>query len=236
MSYRNRIDAEDLIGFEVKVKESNLLILSRRDIRKEAKSSLLRCRYQIEEYIKRFPEFGSSLLPVSISEAPEIVKEMSEASCLANVGPMASVAGVISDFVARDLRKFSEELIIENGGDIFLQSKKRRVVSIFAGESPLSNKIGLQIEGKDTPLGIATSSGTVGHSLSLGKADAVVVIAKSAALADAVATSIGNSVKGGDFNPAPAFAWAKEISGVLGAVIIKGDKMGAVGRVKLIPL
>ncbi|GAG89833.1 unnamed protein product, partial [marine sediment metagenome] len=111
--------------------------------------------------------FLTSLEPLFVSDnAPRIVKSMSEAAKRVGTGPMASVAGAIAEFVGNELLAFSPEIILENGGDIFLKSSKKRLIGIYAGKSPLTGKIGLEINGDDTPLGICTSSGTVGHSLS----------------------------------------------------------------------
>jgi len=113
-----------------------------------------------------------------------------------------------------------------------MKSLEKRTVSIFAGDSPLSGKIGVEIEAEDTPLGICTSSGTVGHSVSYGKADAVVVLSKSASLADAAATAIANLVAvPDDFEK--AFRKAEVIEGVSGLLVIKGDKAGAWGNIRL---
>jgi ApbE superfamily uncharacterized protein (UPF0280 family) len=155
-----------------------------------------------------------------------------EAARKAGVGPMAAVAGAIAENIGRELLTFSPEIIVENGGDIYLKSLKKRIVGIFAGNSPLTGKIGLEINAKDTPLGICTSSGTVGHSLSYGKADAVVVLSRSATLADAAATAIGNRVsKAGDINDAIEFG--KGIDDLKGLLIIKDDHIGVWGEVKL---
>ena len=146
---------------------------------------------------------------------------------------MASVAGVIAEFVGRDLLKYSDEVIVENGGDIFIKSKKKRILGIYAGNSPISNKLAIEIEGEKTPLGICTSSATVGPSLSFGKTDATVIVSKSAALADACATAIGNRVKEpGDIKSALEFA--KKIKGVQGILIIFRDKLGAWGDIKIV--
>jgi ApbE superfamily uncharacterized protein (UPF0280 family) len=99
---------------------------------------------------------------------------------------MASVAGFFSEKVGKFLAHYSRDVIVENGGDIWMKSNRIRRVGIFAGSSPFSQRIGLEIGPKRTPLGICTSSATVGHSLSFGKADAVVILAPSAILADAV--------------------------------------------------
>ena len=145
---------------------------------------------------------------------------------------MASVAGAITEFVGTELLAFSPEVIVENGGDIFLKSLGKRIVGIYAGKSPLTGKIGLEIDGEEAPLGICTSSGTVGHSLSYGQADAVIVLSQSATLADAAATAIGNLIKQPSDIPC-GIELAKGIEGLKGLLIIKDDKLGLWGEVKI---
>jgi ApbE superfamily uncharacterized protein (UPF0280 family) len=145
---------------------------------------------------------------------------------------MAAVAGAISEMTANELLKYSGEVIVENGGDIFLSTKTTRTVGIYAGNSPLSNKLTIEIEPGKSPLGICTSSGTVGHSLSFGKADAAVIISKDTFLADAAATAVGNRVRTPD-DIENALAFAASIQGVVGALIIIGDKLGVWGDIKL---
>jgi ApbE superfamily uncharacterized protein (UPF0280 family) len=177
----------------------------------------------------------TALVPFPVSaDAPAIARSMEEAAEKVNVGPMAAVAGAFAEFVGKDLLKFSSEIIVENGGDIFLKTAKSRLVGVYAGEnSPLTGKIALKIEPADTPLGICTSSGTVGHSLSFGKSDAVVVLAPSAALADAAATAIGNIVKV-ETDVEIALEFARAVSGLVGVAVIINDKMGVWGKVNLI--
>jgi ApbE superfamily uncharacterized protein (UPF0280 family) len=196
----------------------------------------LKYRHQLETYIETDPQFQRSLIPVKDDPyAPEIVREMIRTSQLAQVGPMAAVAGALAEFVARDLSPLSKEVIIENGGDIYLAISRERTIGVFAADSPLSLKIGIVISPEDSPLGVCTSSGTVGPSLSFGKADAVCILSKSAALADAAATSVGNVVKEKK-DIELGLERGKEIGGVLGVLIILGDKMGVWGKVKLIRL
>jgi ApbE superfamily uncharacterized protein (UPF0280 family) len=175
----------------------------------------------------------TSLQPLAVpSRAPRIVVDMIEAGRLAGVGPMAAVAGAISEYVGRELLAFSPEIIVENGGDIFLKILSQKTIGIYAGDSPLTGKIGLEISPRDTPLGVCTSSGTVGHSLSFGRADAVVAIAASATLADAAATAIGNLVKRPE-DIDKAIEFGQKISGLKGSVIIIGASVGAWGDIKL---
>jgi len=141
----------------------------------------------------------------------------------------------MAESVSKDLLKLSKEVIVENGGDIFLATSKERTIGIYAGSSPLSLKIGMVIGPEDSPLGVCTSSGTVGPSLSFGKADAVCVLSKSTALADAGATAVGNIVREKK-DIELGLERGKEIEGILGVLIILGEKMGVWGNVKLIQL
>jgi hypothetical protein len=62
---------------------------------------------------------------------------------------------------------------------------EERVVGVFAGDwSPFSHQVGLRITPSMLPLGVCTSSGTIGPSFSYGVADAVVVLAPDVALAE----------------------------------------------------
>ncbi len=233
-TYRNRISKRDLVSFQVKIKETDLYIGADTDCRDAATQSVHRHRESIEEYIRHNPPFINSMTPVEADEfAPAIIREMTEASRRCGVGPMASVAGAIARNVGLDLMKCSDNVIIENGGDIFLKlMNKDALVGIFAGDSPLSYKVSARIKCGGVPVGVCTSSGTVGHSLSFGRADAVCVTSKSTTLADAAATAVCNTVKReGDIKGALDFGL--RIEGVMGVLIIMGDKLGILGDIEL---
>jgi len=232
-TYRHWVKDKDLISFNIVVKETDLYIRASTNLRRKALKLVSKYRDILERYIRRYPTFLTSLEPLPVDEnAPHIVKAMSESANRVGIGPMASVAGAIAEFVGTELLAFSPEIIVENGGDIYLKSLGKRLVGIYAGKSPLTGKIGLEINGADTPLGICTSSGTVGHSLSYGKADAVIVLSKSATLADAAATAIANLIKQPGDIPS-GIELAKGIEGVLGVIIIKDDNTGLWGKVKI---
>ncbi|MCX6009595.1 MAG: UPF0280 family protein, partial [Chloroflexi bacterium] len=174
--------------------------------------------------------------PCSVDEdAPVIVREMAQAARIAGVGPMAAVAGAIAEAVGKDLLVCTPQVIVENGGDIFMKLSRTRLIGVYAGGSPFTGKIALEISPEETPLGVCTSSGTVGHSLSFGAVDAVIALSRSAALADAAATAIGNRVKTAD-DIDVAIEQAQAIDGLVGVVIIKDDRMGMRGSVKLVSL
>ena len=232
-TYRHWVKDKDLIPFNIVVKETDLYIRASTNLKRKALKLVSKYRDTLERYIERHPTFLTSLEPVPVDDnAPRIIREMAEAAEKVGVGPMASVAGAIAEFVGKELLAFSPEVIVENGGDIYLKSLRERTIGIYAGKSPLSGKLGLEIKGQDTPLGICTSSGTVGHSLSYGKADAVIVLSKSATLADAAATAIGNLIIQPNDIPS-GIEFAQGIEGLKGVLIIKGDKMGLWGKVKI---
>jgi hypothetical protein len=234
--YRNRVKSQDLISFEVMVKETDLLVSAEQNLEKETRDLVFESRLQIESYIQNHPDFLTALDPYPEDPyAPILVREMIERSREAGVGPMASVAGAIAEYVGKRLLEKSPQVIVENGGDLFLKADRPVTISIFAGNSPLSEKIGLVIPQRLMPVGVATSSGTVGHSLSLGKADAGCVLSSSAALADAAATALCNRIQGPK-DLSKIDEWAKGIKGILGALVVLGDKMATWGQVELVAL
>mgnify|MGYP002683397260 FL=1 len=114
---------------------------------------------------------------------------MSDESKKANVGPMATVSGAICEFLGFELlKKGYKDVIIENGGDIFLKSRKARLIGIYSGRSKIWENLCLKIKPKDTTIGICPPYGTIGHSLSFGQADSVVILSPSSSLADAVSS------------------------------------------------
>ncbi len=230
--YRSCVNSRGLVTFRVAEGESDLLISAKRDLSEAALTALRKCRRELRGYISSHSEFKTSLCPVEVgSEAPSIVQKMAGASRDAGVGPMSAVAGAIADSVGEELLGCSDEVIVENGGDIFITTCSKRVVGVYAGSSPFTGKLRLAVFPEETPAGICTSSGTVGHSLSFGSSDATIVASSSPALADAAATAAGNLVQcQGDIKKALRFA--RNICGVKGVVIIVGDRVGAWGSIR----
>ncbi len=166
-TYRNLVKRKGLCPFRQVVKETDLFVQATKPLENITRESILKHRGYIEAYIDRYPEFAVTLMPWRIiGPAPVIVKEMAQAGEKAQVGPMAAVAGAIAEHVGIDLLRFSQEVIVENGGDIFLKIDTPVTVGVFAGKSPLSLHIGLNIEPSGKPVSVCTSSGTIGHSLS----------------------------------------------------------------------
>ena len=234
--YREEMYAKGLVSFEIKRKETDLHISAEKDLSNEAMEAVKIYRRDLEDFMEKHPVFKDTFKPYAVpDDAPQIIKDMAEAASRVNVGPMAAVAGAIAERVGRDLLKLSKQAIVENGGDIFIETSVPRSIGIFAGSSPLSNKIAINIRPEQTPLGVCTSAGTVGPSVSLGAADAVVVLSKWAALADAAATAIGNRVHQKE-DIDQALKYAQEIEGILGVLIIKEDRMGAWGEIDIKPV
>ncbi len=223
-------------SFRVKYRETDLWVRARMNLEKEAMETVLGCRLQLDRYIASNVDFVRSLVPLPDDPlAPPLVRRMLEAAILAGVGPMASVAGAIAEAVGESLERFSDSVIVENGGDCYLNMREETSVGIFAGpHSPFTGKIALKLRAKRFPLGVCTSSATVGPSLSFGKADAVTVISKNTALADAAATRLGNMVKTrADIDK--ALALAPSIPSVEAVLIAIGDKIGLWGDVEVAP-
>jgi len=201
-----------------------------------ALSAVIRYRSIFNTHIKVNPEFLKSLIPLSLPSPlpPKIITEMYESSGKAGTGPMSAVAGAVAEHVCNDLcSQFrTREIVIENGGDIFIKIVSPTVISVYAGKSPLSEKIGIEITPELSPLSVCCSSGTVGHSLSFGKADACMIVCKSGAQADAYATAFCNEVKTTeDVIKVTERALLKP--DILSVVIIKDDKVGVGGIIEV---
>lgn len=232
------VDQGTLQATNITVQETDLHILAEQEVRALAHDLIITCRSQIEGYIAGHPQFASALLPLPFDNlAPAIIQAMLRAAHAAEVGPMAAVAGAIAEFVGQGLLKsgLTSEVMVENGGDIFLLRHQECLSAIYAGQSPLSNRIGLRLAPDKMPLGICTSSGSIGHSLSFGQADSVTVLAPDTALADCAATRLGNELKADD-DMAHTLEVAQKIPGLLGVVVVKNETLGAWGDVELVKI
>lgn len=227
---------EKLKSYEVKYRESDLFIKSEEDFSGLVLDMLSEIHEDIISYSLVDQKFLDALEYYETDiPKPHVVSIMFRAAKCFNVGPMAAVAGAVSQLIGEKLSKRSNTVIIENGGDLFIKSDSPIIVGVFAGESPFSGKIGINVD--PTPygyVGICTSSGTVGPSKSFGIADAVVILAKDAATADAGATALGNLVrKKTDIKKLLKDFVDKH--DLLGGMIIRGKELSAFG-VELVPM
>jgi len=235
--YRSSHRRGPWVAFEVRYRETDLWIRARKDLGKEALEEVIRCRHVLEGYIRRRPEFLRSLEPVEEDPlAPLLVRRMLRAAACAGVGPMAAVAGAIAQSVGEALKPLSPAVIVENGGDCWVDAEEEVRMGVFTGpSSPFKDRVALRFQASRLPLGVCSSSGTVGHSLSLGKADAVTVASKDCALADAAATALGNEARSPS-SLGRVLDKASRMEGVEGCLVIVKDRMGAWGDLEMAPL
>ncbi|NLM47111.1 MAG: UPF0280 family protein [Firmicutes bacterium] len=239
--YRKMMQARGFAAFTCKIKETDLAVQVDEvsfspQLPAFVEKRVLALRLALEEYIAADPEFRTTLKPhLAAPGAPPIALDMIKAGNMAGVGPMAAVAGAFAEYVGRELLAKVEQVIVENGGDLFLSVREKTKIAVYAGSSPLSNRLALELEPQPGGFGVCTSSGTVGPSFSFGRADAAVIISPSAILADAVATATANRIQTAK-DLRPALEFARAIPGVDGVLVIKDDKLAAWGRLKIVSL
>lgn len=239
-SYRSRFSNDERRWFCVKFLESDLWIGVDSDsysasMEADTYAMLVDLRRSMDAYLLMDPGYKAALVPYDAGlEAPTILKEMSKVSHKTGIGPMSAVAGAVALHVAEFLKsQFGvKEVIVENGGDIYAEAHSDMDIAVFAGQSPLSEKIGLHIPATDFPLGICTSSGTVGPSLSLGRADAVMIVCKDVLLADSYATAMANRIQSVN-DLQPVIDSIQNIPDILGAIVVKDDRLALCGHYEL---
>ncbi|MCI0498171.1 MAG: UPF0280 family protein [Planctomycetales bacterium] len=192
---------------------------------------IIRQRKILENYICRHPEFARSLEPVKLQpDAPQVALRMAQAAQGVGVGPMAAVAGAMAQLaVEAGLAAGAHEVIVDNGGDIYLQTAESVAIGLYAGKSQKINQLAFVLQPQDTPVSICSSSGRMGHSMSLGQCDLATIVAKDAALADAAATLAANIVKEVT-DVEPALNRVTSIEGVEGVLIVKEGRIGLAGK------
>jgi len=233
--YREWTKDTDLYKYWIVIKETDMLVCTSRKLSEEfIKEIVKKYRTQIEEYVKTYEEFQTSLSPVKIEEdAPPIIEELGKYSHRLGIGPFAGVAGAIAQFVGEELMKVSPEVIVENGGDLFLKLEKIRKVGVVFYEPGRENILRIKIKPQNTPLGISSSSSKIGHSLSLGNVDLSCILARNSILSDMCATLLGNIIKTKKDVPS-AFKFIKKIEGVKGALVIVEGEISVWGDVEFV--
>ena len=214
----------------IEIKESVITVLCPPSFIESGKKAVLDTRKQIEDFIARYPEFKSS--HTSLQPPPgsaSLIKKMYQESGKVEVGPMAGIAGAVAEQCLKQLLKAgAREAVVDNGGDIALFIRQPLKVGIYAGEG-FSLNLALDLEPRNQPLGICTSSGTVGHSFSYGLADAALVISENIVLADAAATAVANRVHSPD-DLNSCFDILTCLSEIEGSLVILGDKISMWGK------
>jgi ApbE superfamily uncharacterized protein (UPF0280 family) len=191
----------------------------------------VRQRAILDEYISRHQEFKRSLEPIELRpDAPPVAQRMAWAAQLVGVGPMAAVAGAMAQCAAEAaLAAGAQEAIVDNGGDIYLKAAEPVVVGLSTGTTKLADRLAFLLKPADTPISVCSSSGRMGHSMSLGQCDLATVVAQDAALADAAATQAANLVKTVNDVDATLERIAR-ITGIAGVIVVKDDRIGLAGR------
>lgn len=165
-----------------------------------------------------------------LPESPVSARRMSEAARLVGVGPMAAVAGTMAQLaVEAGLAAGASEVIVENGGDIYLKAAEPVVIGLLTGTAELAEKLAFSLGPRDTPVSICSSSGKMGHSMSQGECDLAVAVAKDASLADAAATRAANLVRTVE-DVDRALELIIGIQGIDGVMIVKDDHVGLAGQ------
>ncbi|NDV25102.1 UPF0280 family protein [Desulfovibrio sp. JC010] len=236
--YRDSIaSSENETSFQVIVEQTDLFIVAEQDLSKQALDAIHEIRGILQAHFVLNPDFATSLVPVAVPEnVHPVIKAMADGALACGVGPMAAVAGAVAQYVAEKLLQFSSNVIVENGGDIYMHSTRQRKIGLLS-EPDSGTRIGLAVEAEDFPLSICSSSGTIGHSLSLGSGDLVTVRAQDARFADAAATSLANLLKSpADVPLVIEKARALSEHGLDGVFVQYDSKIGAWGDLELLAL
>jgi ApbE superfamily uncharacterized protein (UPF0280 family) len=196
-----------------------------------ATQDIIHQRNLLEDYIKKHTEFQHTLEPIDVdTNAPEIAVRMARAGSCLGVGPMAAVAGAMAQSAAEAaLNRGAREVIIDNGGDIFLKITQPAVIALYPGTPELTDRLAFSVQAHESPLAICSSSGRMGHSQSLGLCNLATVVARDAALADAAATQTANRVRSVE-DVDSTLEYILGITGIDGVMIVQNDHVGLAGQ------
>jgi ApbE superfamily uncharacterized protein (UPF0280 family) len=201
----------------------------------QAELFLKQAYHDIEGYLACDKGFLQSLHPCKVPEtAPEIIKDMSRYSEEADVGPMAGVAGAIAEYIGKRISSRHRLVFCNNGGDIYYRSPAEESFSLSAPGSPFDNKIRICVPSSIEGKGLCTSSGTFGHSINMGRAYAVSILAQNACLADVWATAVSNRIRS-HLDLKHILKWCTETECIEGVVILVDDYLAAWGDIRLAP-
>ncbi len=237
-TYRGRlVPKPGETAFQIVVEQTDLWIVAEKDVSGAIMSHVEKIRGGLKNYILLHPEFAESLTPVDVSpDAPEIAAKMARAARAAGVGPMAAVAGAMAQSVADRFAGESPNILVENGGDVFMHSTRERVIGLLA--KPIEGvRLGLSLSAARFPLAVCASSGKIGHSLSMGRADLVTVLGRDGAMADAAATALANMVRAPeDLEPMLTAAKKLKRHGISGVFAQWGETVAAWGELEIVAL
>jgi hypothetical protein len=235
--YRTTGHPDNLIRTQVVIEQTDLMVLARKDLSSEVGELVHRLRAEIRTFATLHPEFLTSLTPIPVpGKSTPLISDMLEAARIVGVGPMAAVAGSIAQHVADALAFQHPDILVENGGDVYMRSTRDRIVGILPAEDG-TMVVGTPIAASDFPCALCGSSATIGHSLSFGHADLVVARSPSGAIADAAATHLANLLREkGDLPRVLARAEELAEHGLQGVLAQCDGRIGAWGKMELVAL
>ncbi|MFP4456478.1 MAG: UPF0280 family protein [Clostridia bacterium] len=225
--------ANNLNKYHISLDESDLIIFTKKIDVQKVRKYLQKCRQEIIDAIKLNNDFLTSFEPIRMdNKFSKIAKDMISATNHYEVGPMAAVAGAVALYLGRYIKKANQEVIIENGGDLYIYTTSKRFINLYTEDNIYKDRLNIEINPTGTELSICTSSRKLGHSQSLGNSDAVVIKADNAIYADAGATAYANKVKT-KIDIERVLLEAKEDKYIKGIIIIIDGYLGAWGDIKL---
>ena len=171
------------------------------EVRTAYEAAIERFTTILDELCQELPLLRTQAGPTTPLPAGTTARRMSAAIApYANqtfITPMAAVAGAVAEEILQAMNSATElsKAYVNDGGDIALHlaAGEHFVIGVIDHTERPSLFATATVRASDPIRGIATS-GCGGRSFSLGIADAVTVLAESAAMADAAATVIANAV------------------------------------------
>jgi ApbE superfamily uncharacterized protein (UPF0280 family) len=213
-------------SFDIQVQDMTLHIQAGTDLDEESRAAALSFWEQLHAYTLRNPDVRSSKRPIQVpDDAPEIVREIVAASRRAGVGPMYSFQGAVTDYVGRFLSREVSEVTVNCAGDYFILGRRRQKLTVLRR----SNGSGLAVV-------VPASKQGVGISMTVGRGrvalDGLAVLADSCMVADAAAAGV-QAILPKENGFRSALGYLRQVRGVLGGLVIVGDRIGVAGAVEI---
>ena len=221
----------DFTRSRFEIGETAVTIAADAEHQSRAVDAIIAARSDVKRHIVNDPFFLTTFEPYDCGrDASNIVRRMCAASRTVGVGPMATVAGAIAQAgLEAMIDNGCRHGWIDNGGDIALLLEQPVTVEVYC-EPDAPEAFALEVDTLGEILGVCSSSGRLGHSISLGESDVSVAIADSAVLADAAATAIGNCARGKN-DLVECFRPVKGVEGFVGGLAVLGGDVSMCGRV-----
>jgi ApbE superfamily uncharacterized protein (UPF0280 family) len=213
-------------SFDIQVQDLTLHIQAGTDFNEESRAAALSFWEQLHAYTLRNPDVRNSKRPIEVpDDAPDIVREMVSAARQAGVGPMYSFQGAVTDHVGRHLAREVDEVTVNCGGDYFILSRRRQKLTVSSRSS--GSTVALVVPPSKKGMGISMSSGRGRAAI-----DGIAVLADSCMLADAAAAGV-QAILPKENGFASALTYLKRVPGVLGGVVVIGERIGVAGGVEI---